>query len=53
MERHNYNAKIVAEFLENSSKVEVIYQGLVSHEQHSLAKEQMKGYGEIVSVAKS
>ncbi len=50
MERHNYNAKKIAEFLESSSNVErVIYPGLVSHEQHSLAKEQMKGYGGIVS----
>ena len=50
MERHNYNAKKIAEFLENNNKIEkVIYPGLKSHEQHTLAKEQMKGYGGIVS----
>lgn len=50
MERHNYNAKKIAEFLESSNKIEkVIYPGLESHEQYSLAKKQMKGYGGIVS----
>ncbi len=50
MERHNYNAKKIAEFLESSNKIEkVIYPGLTSHEQHSLAKKQMQGYGGIVS----
>ena len=50
MERHNYNAKKIAEFLENSNKIEkVIYPGLRSHEQHNLAKDQMQGYGGIVS----
>ena len=50
MERHNYNAKKIVEFLENSNKIEkVIYPGLRSHEQHNLAKDQMQGYGGIVS----
>ena len=50
MERHNYNAKKIAEFLESSNKIEkVIYPGLRSHEQHNLAKDQMQGYGGIVS----
>ena len=50
MERHNYNAKKIAEFLESNNKIEkVIYPGLTSHEQHSLAKKQMQGYGGIVS----
>ena len=50
MERHNYNAKKIAEFLESNNKIEkVIYPGLESHEQYSLAKKQMKGYGGIVS----
>ena len=50
MERHNYNAKNIAEFLESSNKIEkVIYPGLRSHEQHNLAKDQMQGYGGIVS----
>ena len=50
MERHNYNAIKIAEFLEKSNKVEkVIYPGLKSHDQHDLAKEQMHGYGGIIS----
>ena len=50
MERHNYNAKKIAEFLESNNKIEkVIYPGLTSHEQHSLAKKQMQGFGGIVS----
>ena len=50
MERHNYNAKKIAEFLESNNKIEkVIYPGLTSHEQHSLAKKQMQGYGGIIS----
>ena len=49
MERHNYNAKKIAEFLESNNKIEkVIYPGLM-HEQYSLAKKQMKCYGGIVS----
>ena len=50
MERHNYNANKIAEFLESNNKIEkVIYPGLTSHEQHSLAKKQMQGFGGIVS----
>ena len=50
MERHNYNANKIAEFLESNNKIEkVIYPGLTSHEQHSLAKKQMQGYGGIIS----
>ncbi|MEC8099657.1 MAG: PLP-dependent aspartate aminotransferase family protein [Pseudomonadota bacterium] len=50
MERHNYNAKKIAEFLESNNKIEkVIYPGLESHEQYNLAKKQMKGCGGIIS----
>ncbi len=50
MERHNYNAKNIAEFLESNSNVDkVIYPGLKSHPQHSLAEKQMNGYGGIIS----
>ncbi len=39
MERHSYNAKKVAEFLQSSSKIKkVIYPGLESHPAHHLAK---------------
>ncbi len=50
IERHNYNAIRVAEFLESNSLVNsVIYPGLASFSQHELAKSQMDGFGGIVS----
>jgi cystathionine beta-lyase/cystathionine gamma-synthase len=50
MERHNLNGMAVAEYLEKNRKVKrVYYPGLVSHPQHSIAKEQMKGFGGVVS----
>ena len=50
MERHNFNAKMIAEFLEKNSSVEkVIYPGLKSYSQHMLAKKQMNGFGGIIS----
>jgi methionine-gamma-lyase len=50
MERHNENAMKVAEFLEAHEKVEkVYYPGLKSGDQYDLAKQQMKGFGGIVS----
>ena len=50
MERHNFNAIKIAEFLEQNKKVEkVIYPGLESHPQHELAKKQMEGFGGIIS----
>jgi cystathionine gamma-lyase len=50
MERHQKNAQIVAEFLENHSAVKrVLYPGLSSHPQHSLARAQMSGYSGIIS----
>jgi len=40
----------VAEFLENHPKIEwVKYPGLVSFDQHELAKEQMFGFGTMIS----
>jgi methionine-gamma-lyase len=49
MERHNSNAKKVAEHLEDHPEVKrVYYPGLKSHPQHELAKRQMKGFGGIV-----
>lgn len=51
MDRHCANAKKIAEFLETHSKVrKVIYPGLVSHPQHSLAEKQMSGFGGMVSL---
>ena len=50
MQRHEENAKKIAHFLESHKKVEkVIYPGLVSHPQHNLAKQQMRGFGGMIS----
>ncbi len=50
MERHNKNAKILAEFLEGHDGVEkVIYPGLASHPQYELAKKQMDDFGGMIS----
>ncbi len=46
MERHADNADKIALFLEKHPKVKrVIYPGLASHPQHTLACEQMSGFG--------
>jgi cystathionine gamma-lyase len=46
MEAHNRNALAVAHYLEKHPKVRrVLHPGLESHPQHSLAKQQMRGYG--------
>lgn len=50
MEAHAINAMAVAEFLSQHPKVEkVIYPGLKSHPQHSLAKQQMTGFGGMIT----
>lgn len=50
MERHEKNALEVAKFLEKHPKVErVIYPGLESHPQHSLARKQMTGFGGMIT----
>jgi cystathionine gamma-lyase len=50
MERHNSNARKIAEFLEAHPKVgKVYYPGLRSHPQHDLARRQMSGFGGILS----
>lgn len=50
MRTHETNAKAVATFLEGHSRVEkVIYPGLTSHPQHALAKEQMSGFGGMIT----
>ena len=53
MERHNQNALKIAGELEKhySKKVKkIIYPGLESHPQHSLAKKQMRGFGGMISI---
>jgi cystathionine beta-lyase/cystathionine gamma-synthase len=50
MERHVESASAIAEFLEQHAQVErVIYPGLASHPQHSLASRQMSGPGGMIS----
>jgi cystathionine gamma-lyase len=50
MEKHNYNAQRIAEFLESHPKIkEVHYPGLKSHPQHDLARKQMSGFGGVLS----
>ena len=50
MEAHQKNAFKVSEFLEAHPKVKsVLYPGLKSHPQHLLAKQQMSGFGGVVS----
>lgn len=50
MKAHNENAMAVAQFLEKHPNVEkVIYPGLSSHPQHTLAREQMSGFGGMVT----
>jgi cystathionine gamma-lyase len=51
MEKHCQNAQAIAEWLDKDPRVEkVIYPGLASHPQHELAKQQMRGFGGIVTV---
>jgi cystathionine gamma-synthase len=50
MERHNSNGMAVATYLEKHPKVKkVYYPGLKSHPQHSIAMQQMRGFGGVVS----
>jgi cystathionine gamma-lyase len=50
MRRHSENAQAIAEFLEGHPRIRrVLYPGLESHPQHSLAKRQMRMYGGMVS----
>lgn len=50
MRAHQENAMAVARFLEKHPKVEkTIYPGLESHPQHGLAREQMSGFGGMIT----
>ncbi len=50
IERHNENAMRVATFLQSHDFVrQVFYPGLESHENHEIAKKQMRGFGGVLS----
>lgn len=50
MSRHNENGLAVAEFLEQHPRIDrVHYPGLKSHPTHEIAKEQMNGYGGLIT----
>ena len=51
MERHERNARAVAEFLAMHPNVEAVhYPGLTSHPQHAVAARQMRGFGGMMSL---
>ena len=51
MREHEKNALFLAEFLEKHPKIErIYYPGLPSHEHYHLAKQQMKGFGGMISL---
>jgi methionine-gamma-lyase len=50
MDKSEQSSHIIAEWLENHPKIEwVKYPGLKSHPQHELAKQQMSGFGSMIS----
>ena len=51
MERHNFNAKYLAEKLEKDSRIrKVHYPGLPNHPHHDVARKQMDGFGGMLSI---
>jgi cystathionine beta-lyase/cystathionine gamma-synthase len=52
MERHNANGLALASYLAGHPKVRLVhYPGLPSHPQHALARQQMRGFGGLISFA--
>jgi cystathionine gamma-lyase/cystathionine beta-lyase/cystathionine gamma-lyase/homocysteine desulfhydrase len=50
MEQHDRSGRVVADFLDHHKKVKrVFYPGLPGHPQHSLAKQQMTGFGSMIT----
>lgn len=50
MDRHNFNALKLAQYLSTHPLVEKVnYPGLITHPQHELAKKQMTGFGGMLS----
>ena len=51
MKEHEKNANELVSYLKNQSGIEkLFYPGLANHPQHELAKEQMRGFGGIISM---
>lgn len=51
MQRHNASARRIAEHLERHDAVEkVVYPGLASHAQHTVAAKQMDGFGGMITM---
>ena len=51
MEKHNSNAMIISEYLNNHPKIKKVrYPGLKNDPNHNIAKSQMTGFGGIISV---
>ncbi len=51
MERHCYNGRIVAEYLNNHPKIEKVYwPGFPNHPNHDIAKKQMRDFGGMISI---
>ena len=51
MERHNSNAMLISQFLQNHPKIKTVrYPGLKSDPNYELATSQMNGYGGIISI---
>ncbi|WP_375325734.1 cystathionine gamma-synthase [Flagellimonas sp. GZD32] len=50
MQRHCENGEVIAKYLERHPKVEKVYwPGFTSHPNHKIAKEQMNGFGGMIS----
>jgi cystathionine beta-lyase/cystathionine gamma-synthase len=51
MQAHDANGRRIAEWLQNEPRVkELYYAGLPTHPQHALAKQQMSGFGGMISL---
>ncbi|MAV83167.1 MAG: cystathionine gamma-synthase [Pelagibacteraceae bacterium] len=51
MEKHNSNANLIANYLENHPKIlKVYYPGLENYKNYEIAKKQMHGFGGMISI---
>jgi cystathionine beta-lyase/cystathionine gamma-synthase len=50
VEKHNHNAMEIAHYLQNHPAISTVYfPGLITHPGHAIAKEQMHGFGGMMS----